>query len=108
MYMHGQFLQAPVGLSISVTIRVGNELGAGQPQRAKRAAYTGVLVASKYQEIYSVYNVIAFLPVCTATLTVIFLQSTRTVIGSIFTREQYVLFCHARIHSLSYLMCFSP
>ena len=43
------FLQAPLGFSISVTIRVGNELGAGQPQRAKRAAYTGVLVASKYQ-----------------------------------------------------------
>ena len=32
-------------MSISVTIRVGNELGAGQPQRAKRAAYAGVALA---------------------------------------------------------------
>ena len=40
-------LQLPVGLSISVTIRVGNELGAGQPQRAKRAAYVGVALAGE-------------------------------------------------------------
>ena len=52
-------LQLPVGLSISVTIRVGNELGAGQPQRAKRAAYVGVALAGETTADYdfnSLYN----------------------------------------------------
>ena len=34
--------QIPLGVSIAATIRVGNELGAGRPKTAKRAAYVTV------------------------------------------------------------------
>ena len=36
------YQQLPLGLGIAGTIRVGNELGAGNPLRAKRASYTAM------------------------------------------------------------------
>ena len=36
------YQQLPLGLGIAGTIRVGNELGAGNPLRAKRASYTAI------------------------------------------------------------------
>ena len=40
-------LQIPLGIGISVTIRVGKELGAGNPRGAKRASFTAVAIARK-------------------------------------------------------------
>ncbi len=40
-------LQVPFGLSIAITIRVGNELGAGNPSAAKRASYTAIIIISE-------------------------------------------------------------
>ena len=34
------FLQLPYGVGTAVTVRVGNELGAGNPLKAKQATYT--------------------------------------------------------------------
>ena len=41
--------QVPLGFAFAVTVRVGNELGAGQPQRAKRAAYVSVALTSEFR-----------------------------------------------------------
>ena len=40
-------IQPALGLSIAVSIRVGNELGAGNPLGAKRASYTAVAIVCK-------------------------------------------------------------
>lgn len=40
--------QIPLGVSIAATIRVGNELGAGRPRTAKRAAYVTVGIGGMY------------------------------------------------------------
>ena len=71
-----------------MTIRVGNELGAGQPQRAKRAAYVGVALAGMLFLSVCIKQLALFALVCNGILTVIFLQSTRTVIGTIFTSNE--------------------
>ena len=40
-------MQVPLGLSIAANIRVGNELGAGNPLRAKRASYAAFIIAGR-------------------------------------------------------------
>ena len=42
--------QVPLGIGISVSFRVGNELGAGNPQRAKRAAYVAIGITGNRQQ----------------------------------------------------------
>ena len=48
--------QIPLGVSIATTIRVGNELGAGRPRTAKRAAYVSVGVGGMYRNFGKVFN----------------------------------------------------
>ena len=64
-------LQLPFGFGIAVAVRVGNELGAGNPLAAKRAAFTGVIIEF-----------------IIAVAIVIFILSTRNVIGRIFTDDE--------------------
>ena len=40
--------QPPIGFSIATSIRVGNELGAGNPNAAKKASYLAVVCVCKY------------------------------------------------------------
>ena len=54
------FVQLPLGLSIAGTVRVGNELGAGQPQKAKRAAYVCIFVTCKREEVQDT-NIVQYL-----------------------------------------------
>ena len=54
------FVQLPLGLSIAGTVRVGNELGAGQPQKAKRAAYICILVTCKREQMRDTTIVFAY------------------------------------------------
>ena len=42
------FFQPPIGFSIATSIRVGNELGAGNPNAAKKASYLAVICVCKY------------------------------------------------------------
>ena len=48
-------LQIPMGIGISVTIRVGKELGAGNPRGAKRASFIAVAIARKDVPILAYY-----------------------------------------------------
>ena len=41
--------QIAFGISTAATVRVGNELGAGNPLRAKRAAYVSIAIAGTNQ-----------------------------------------------------------
>ena len=41
------FFQPCLGLGIAASIRVGNELGAGNPQGAKRASYAAISASCK-------------------------------------------------------------
>ena len=38
------YFQIPLGLGTAASVRVGNELGAGNPQKAKRAAFAALVV----------------------------------------------------------------
>lgn len=40
-------LQLALGVGVAGTVRVGNELGAGNPIAAKRAAYTSVILGCR-------------------------------------------------------------
>ena len=39
--------KVPLAIAGAVTVRVGNELGAGNPLKAKRALYIGVVITCK-------------------------------------------------------------
>ena len=56
-------MQIPLGVSIAATIRVGNELGAGRPQTAKRAAYVTVGIGGMYTLIM-IFNIVPFTKLC--------------------------------------------
>ena len=61
------FQQLPLGLGISVTIRVGNELGAGNPLRAKRAAFTAVAIVGTISiscDVFECINEVYYLLQC--------------------------------------------
>jgi MATE family multidrug resistance protein len=64
----------PLGISIASGVRVGNELGAGNPQQAKRATIVAVSA--------TVLNVI---------FQCVLLQSTKSVIGYIYTQDSEVI-----------------
>ena len=38
------YFQIPLGIGTAASVRVGNELGAGNPQKAKRAAFAALVV----------------------------------------------------------------
>ena len=42
-------VQIAFGISMEATVHVGNELGAGNPIRAKRAAYISIAIAGTNQ-----------------------------------------------------------
>ena len=50
-------MQVPFGLSIAATVRVGNELGAGNPLRAKRAAYTAIGVVGTLHQFCGIWYI---------------------------------------------------
>lgn len=64
-------MQVPFGYGAAAAIRVGNELGAGNPVAAKRVAFTGVVIEL----------------VITVAITIFFL-TTRNVIGRVFTDDE--------------------
>ncbi|KAK1437170.1 hypothetical protein QVD17_02956 [Tagetes erecta] len=74
MQTTGVIYVIPFSLSLSISQRVGNELGAGQPARARWAAIVGVSIAS-------VYGLLVF------GLSVAF----RNVYGKLYTNEVQVL-----------------
>lgn len=41
-------LQFPLGIGTAAGVRVGNELGAGHPQKAKYASYAALIVQGTY------------------------------------------------------------
>ena len=49
-------MQIPLGVSIAATIRVGNELGAGRPRTAKRAAYVTVGIGGACALTFTLYS----------------------------------------------------
>ena len=55
---HNVFFQPPIGFSIATSIRVGNELGAGNPNAAKRASYLAIVCVCKYASnvVISTFN----------------------------------------------------
>ena len=48
LFEYVTFLQPPIGFSIATSIRVGNELGAGNPNGAKKASYLAVICVCKW------------------------------------------------------------
>lgn len=64
----------PLGISITGGVRVGNELGAGNPRQAKRAAYVSIGIVA-----------------CNAIVQIIFLHSVKNVIGTLYTEDEEVL-----------------
>ena len=83
--------QVPLGIGIAVSIRVGNELGAGNPKAAKRASYVALGMACEItlncktiMEFLSTFN----FAVSIATINTILLQLTKNHIGKIFTKDE--------------------
>ena len=64
-------MQIPLGYGTALAIRVGNELGAGNPLAAKRAAFTGVIIE-----------------LIIAVVIMLFFLCTKDYIGRIFTDDQ--------------------
>lgn len=48
-------VQVPLGIATAASVRVGNELGAGQPLRAKKAAYVSVALGGENIPCLSTY-----------------------------------------------------
>ena len=48
-------MQPNIGLSLAVSIRVGNELGAGNPHGAKKASFVAIGCTRKYNSNITVY-----------------------------------------------------
>ena len=82
--------QVSLGIATAVSVRVGNELGAGQPLRAKRSAYVSIVMTCEFMQSSTVHCII-FLCICVVTAAVLiaaFIQSTKTVIGKLFTSDE--------------------
>ena len=86
--------QVPLGIATAVSVRVGNELGAGQPLRAKRSAYVSIAMTCELMKssmFHCITVIIIFLCICVVTAAVliaVFIQSTKTVIGKLFTSDE--------------------
>lgn len=84
-----------MGVSVAATVRVGNELGAGNPTAAKRAAYINLVFGSElcvYTQHTCLYMCIhthsLSLPGVVAALSSVVFLGCRHELGKIFTSKQ--------------------
>ena len=89
------FPQLALGLGTAAGVRVGNELGAGRPLKAKRVTYTAIGIMCMRDIVYSVATKMAtfsarssYPAVCTATIMTVVLIASRKVIGKLFTKDE--------------------
>ena len=94
--------QIGVGIATAATVRVGNELGAGHPLRAKRAAYLSIalggtmlciaLLIMCYRDVHTYIHVMFCIGkiVLSGLSTLVLVEATQTVIGRAFTANKYV------------------
>ena len=47
-FLTSSIFQPCIGISIATSVRVGNELGAGNPKGAKRASYASMTIVCKF------------------------------------------------------------
>lgn len=73
-------------MSISSSIRVGNELGAGNPTRARRASYVSIAVIGKQCYIY-IIKVLSFIVVIAVSTSAV-VEGLGARIGVIFNVEE--------------------
>lgn len=84
------------GISVAASVRVGNELGAGQHIRAKRAAYLSMGLVGKWvllrakPPLQCAQYCLCICLVCSGVLGFLLVQSMQSVIGRIFTSNKYV------------------
>ena len=80
--------QPPIGFSIATSIRVGNELGAGNPNAAKKASYLAVVCVCKYTTyMYNIHHHGVYSSVIIVILAVFYtvlLLTTKDYIGALF------------------------
>ena len=84
--------QIPLGISIAASVRVGNELGAGNPVGAKRAAYISIGVISQFLvQLHYLVNFEYFyfsLIVVIAVISVALLQGLKDVLADLYNAEE--------------------
>lgn len=76
-----------MGISIAAGVRIGNELGAGNPKNAKRASLVAMVVVCKSLAIQSHDHCIDL--VINTVIQVICLQATKFYFGLIYTKDRY-------------------
>lgn len=84
-------LQIPFSISFAATIRIGNELGAGNTRSVKRVFYISLIVAGKVIERH--IEMVTFVPcnlttVCEALVLAVAIQALKYQIGIIFTNDE--------------------
>ena len=77
-------VQVPLGISTAVSVRVGNELGAGNPKGAKRAAYVSCGVVSELIIIHCFSYRLYYIIVVNAVITIAVVEVSRDHIGKLY------------------------
>ena len=78
-----------MGISIAAGVRIGNELGAGNPQKAKRASLVAMAVVCKSDALQSCYHCTNL--VANTVIQVVCLQATKSYFGLIYTKDRYLV-----------------
>ncbi len=83
-------MQVPFGMGIAVNIRVGNELGAGNPLSAKRASYVAIIMQRKnnYILVQGEFSAILICIVFFAVIISVAILGVRNHIGRIFSHDE--------------------